>query len=184
MARAFRDEPNFTYILPDQGGRERALAWFFGSFVTQLGLRYGKVYTTSGGAESAVWIRPGVNLSPWRALRAGLLAMPLHFGIGGTLRSMALVAYLEQVRQEVAPPLHWYLVALGVDPDEQGQGLGEALLKPVFARADADGVACYLETFQEQTASFYRRFGFEVVRADVVPGGGPPFWCMTREPHF
>ncbi|MGR6035958.1 MAG: GNAT family N-acetyltransferase [Candidatus Nitrosoglobus sp.] len=183
MARAFRDEPNFAYILPNQDGRERALAWFFGSFVAQLGLCYGKVYIISGGAGGAVWIRPGVSLSLWKVFKAGLFAMPFHFGIGGTRRSISLSAYLQQVRQEIAPPFHWYLFALGIDPAEQGQGLGRVLLKPVLARADADGVPCYLETFQEQTTSFYRQFGFKVIRTDVVPRGGPPFWCMMRESH-
>lgn len=183
MALAFRQEPNFTYMLPDHEARERPLAWFFGSFVIRLGLRYGEVYAAPKGAGGAVWMRPGAKVSSWGALRAGLLAMPFHLGLSGARRSMALGGYVEEVREEAAPPSHWYLVALGVHPDEQGQGLGRALLQPVLARADEEGVPCYLETFRERTAAFYRRDGFEVVRTDVIPGGGPPFWCMTREPQ-
>lgn len=183
MARAFRHEPNFAYMLPDHDERERALAWFFGSFVARLGLRYGEVYTTPGATGGAVWMRPGTSASPWGALRAGLLAMPLRLGLGGARRSAVFGAHIERTRQAAAPPLHWYLVALGVDPSEQGQGLGGALLQPVLTRADADGVPCYLETFRERTATFYSRFGFGVVRTDAVPGGGPPFWCMMRKPH-
>lgn len=183
MGLAFRDEPNFTYMLPDHDAREQPLAWFFGSFVARLGLRYGEVYTAAGSAGGAVWIRPGTEVTPWGSLRSGLLAMPFYFGLGGARRSMMLGECVEALRQETAPARHWYLVALGVRPEEQGQGLGRALLQPVLARADEEGVPCYLETFRERTATFYRRSGFEVVRNAAVPGGGPPFWCMTRNPQ-
>ncbi|HEU5099576.1 MAG TPA: GNAT family N-acetyltransferase [Roseiflexaceae bacterium] len=182
MARAFRYEPNVTSMLRDETRRERALAWFFGSFVVRLGLRYGEVYTTPAGAGGAVWMRPGAHTSLWATLRAGLLAMLLHFGPSGAFRSAAFGAYVEQIRKTVAPPLHWYLVDLGVDPAAQGRGLGGALLQPVLARADADAMPCYLETFRERTVTFYKRFGFTVVHTDTIPKGGPPFWCMAITP--
>ena len=182
MALAFRQEPNFTYMLTGHDARERPLTWFFGSFVAGIGLRCGEVFTASGGAGGAVWIRPGASVSLWGALRSGLLALPLHFGLGGARRSMALDMHVERVRKSVAPPFHWYLAALGVHPEEQGQGLGSALLQPVLARADDHGLPCYLETFRERTAGFYGRFGFGVVHTDAIPEG-PPFWCMIRKPR-
>lgn len=183
MARAFLHEPNFTYMLPAEGDRERALAWFFGAFVARLGLRYGGVYVAPGGAGGAVWMRPGAGTSFWGTLRAGLLAMPFRFGLGPTRRSAAFGAYIEQVRKVAAPPLHWYLVALGVAPEQQRRGIGAALLRPVLQRADADRMSCYLETFRARTVEFYERFGFSVVRQDAIPNGGPSFWCMARTPR-
>lgn len=181
MAQAFRKEPNFTYMLPDDRYREKRLAWFFGSFVAGLGLHYGEVYTTRSGEGGAIWMRPGASVSPWGAFRAGLLAMPFRLGLRGSRRSMILGGHIESVRDEAAPPAHWYLTALGVRPGEQGRGIGRALVQPVLSRADRVGVPCYLETFRERTAAFYERLGFDIVRTDAVPGGGPPFWCMVRE---
>ncbi|MFW6080025.1 MAG: GNAT family N-acetyltransferase [Gemmatimonadota bacterium] len=183
MARAFRDEPNTAYMVPDPGRREAALAWFFGSFVVRLGLRYGEVWAETGGGGGAVWMRPGASASSWGAMRAGLLAMPLHFGLSGTRRAAALGGRVEQVRASIAPPSHWYLMALGIDPDAQGRGLAAATIRSVLARADADAAPCYLETFRETTTHWYRRFGFHVVHTDAVPDDGPRFWCMTREPR-
>jgi GNAT superfamily N-acetyltransferase len=60
---------------------------------------------------------------------------------------------------------------LGVGPEWQGQGVGSQLLQSVLARADADGVPCYLETGTEPNLRFYRRHGFEVAIEDDVPGG-------------
>jgi GNAT superfamily N-acetyltransferase len=182
MALAFDQEPNFRYMLQVDDARERQLTWFFGTFVIRLGFRYGEVYTTPDGTGTAVWMRPGARVSLWGAIRAGLLVMPVHLGPNGTRRSMAFGSYVERVRRKVAPPMHWYLTALGVHPVQQGRGLGRALLQPVLARADLQGTSCYLETFRERTAAFYTQFGFATLHTDHIPEGGPPFWCMGRQP--
>ncbi len=88
---------------------------------------------------------------------------PFHFGLEGTRRAADLGNYLAARREELMPEPHLYLVALGVDPKEQGRSLGRALLRPVLERADGDMTLRYLETFLERTASFYSRLGFEVV---------------------
>ncbi|WP_241846129.1 GNAT family N-acetyltransferase [Streptomyces sp. MJM1172] len=41
---------------------------------------------------------------------------------------------------------HWYLAVLGADPAAQGRGHGAALLRSGLAKADADGLATYLES--------------------------------------
>ncbi len=87
-------------------------------------------------------------------------------------------------RQLVDGP-HWYLWALGVAPERQGQGIGGALLAPILARADAEGLPCYLETQTEANVAFYARRGFEVLAADELPGQpvSVPMWYMAREPR-
>ena len=108
--------------------------------------------------------------------------MPFHFGLEGTKRSATLGNYLAARRAELMHEPHLYLVALGVDPEQQGRGLGRALLRPVLERADDEMTLCYLETFLERTAGFYSRLGFEGVHQDAITGG-PTFWCMRREPQ-
>ena len=69
---------------------------------------------------------------------------------------------------------------LGVEPACQGRGLGGALLRPILARADAESVPCYLETFAEQNLAFYARYGFAAVTAGTEPVSGIPFWTLWR----
>lgn len=76
---------------------------------------------------------------------------------------------------------HWYLLILGVEPERQGQGIGSALIAPNLARADAEGLPCYLETAKEPNVMFYRRHGFEVRDEENIPGGGPKVWMMVRQ---
>ncbi len=96
---------------------------------------------------------------------------------------MASLNYQEPLHKRDVPSRHWYLPTLGVDPLSQGRGVGGALLQPVLARADAEGLFCYLETEKEINVTFYRRHGFEVVVEDDFPNGGIHFWTMRRHPQ-
>jgi hypothetical protein len=55
-------------------------------------------------------------------------------------------------------------------------------MEPGLARADQQGLPCYLETHDEKNIPYYQKRGFELVRAEHVPGVGLPFWCFVRQP--
>jgi ribosomal protein S18 acetylase RimI-like enzyme len=94
------------------------------------------------------------------------------------VRSTRAVREIER-RHPVVP--HYYLSVLGTDPEQQGGGIGSALLAPVLHRCDADGVAAYLECSKESNVAFYERHGFTVTDRVELPEG-PPLWFMWREP--
>src|SRR4030042_2003645 len=105
----------------------------------------------------------------------GMMFVPLKFGRAAFGRLMSSLSYYERLHERDVPPHHWYLSTLGVDPPRQGQGIGGALLQPVLARADAEGLFCFVETEKEENVRFYRRHGFEVAAEHDLPSGGPPF---------
>jgi GNAT superfamily N-acetyltransferase len=79
---------------------------------------------------------------------------------------------------------HWNLETMGIVPDAQGRGVGTRLLAPGLARADQDGLACYLTTARRENLRFYGRFGFEVEHdALQLAPGGPTSWGMRRPPR-
>ena len=64
---------------------------------------------------------------------------------------------------------HYYLAVLGTDPDEQGRGIGSALIQPVLETCDRDEVPAYLESSKERNIDFYARHGFRVTDELVLP---------------
>ncbi len=76
---------------------------------------------------------------------------------------------------------HWYLGLLGTEPDRQETGVARALLTPMLARADAEGVPVFLETGMPRNVAIYQRFGFATIAVAMVPEG-PRVWGMLRLP--
>lgn len=183
LARAFLHDPLNTYLLPNPADREDLLFWYYGTIV-QYGLDAGDVYTSADCDGVAVWLRYGAEESGAdRLQQAGLADTPDVFGIEAFTRLVGVIGYLERVRKRGVQPRHWYLPALGVDPASQGSGIGGTLLRQIFSRADADGIPCYLETFQPRNLPFYRRHEFVAVADEVEPSSGLRFWTFCRDPR-
>jgi GNAT superfamily N-acetyltransferase len=80
---------------------------------------------------------------------------------------------------------HWELVHLGTRPSARRRGLGSAVLAPVLARCDDDGVPAAAAVYSWAGVRFLRRLGFEV--AEAVEGRRAvhdelPLWVLVRDP--
>ena len=92
-----------------------------------------------------------------------------------------LSEHIDAVHQRLTPFKHWFLQAVGVDPQFQGKGYAGKLLRPMFARIDEEGLPCYLETLDEANTQLYEHFGFGVVEKSTVPETKLTNWAMLRE---
>jgi len=182
LARAFFQDPFFTFVIPDGSRRVKILPWLFERMLS-YGLRYSRVLGTPSLEGVAIWLGPeNPSLRLPGALWSGLFLLPFKLGSQGLLRSLRLEACAGRLHKTCVTGRHWYLVALGVEPTLQGQGLGAALLGPILAQADREALVCYLETNNQKNLSFYQRNGFTVVgHAQAIPGG-PYTWGMLRKP--
>lgn len=93
------------------------------------------------------------------------------------------MAELEKHRHLHAPTPHYYLAALGVEPEQQGGGIGTALLKPVLNTCDERRIIAYLETATGRNVLLYERNGFAVVEELTLPGTDVHGWLMLRQPR-
>jgi ribosomal protein S18 acetylase RimI-like enzyme len=179
LARAFHDDPAWVWLIPDEEKRSRLLPWLFrvGFDVTAA-----DVWTTSGVVRGAArWLPPGrppMRVGP--TLRA-LVTTPIRLGSAIT-PFFAYGRAVEALRAEAMPEPHWYLAGIGVDPAEQRRGIGAALLQPGLAAAARGALPAVLLTNNEDNLPFYERHGFEVVREDRTPKGGPKAWAMVKRP--
>ena len=179
LAQTFFDDPVTSHIFRNPARREAGLRAYFRTQMRADYLPFGGCYTTDGVAGSAIWAPAGKPLLT--GLRAILTMLPVlpyvATNLATTLRLLTLVESMHPHEP------HWYLATLGVAVGRQGQGVGSALMRPVLARCDAEGLPCYLESSKTRNVPFYRRHGFEVVAEVPLPGDGPPIWTMWREPR-
>lgn len=182
VAEALHNAPDYKVILEGRTNRVKALSWFFGTFAARLAMRYGKIFSTEDGRGGALAFAPNKSPSFPALIGAGALCLPLYFGIRGAWRALVVGMHLERNRLDLAKKPHWYLLALGVTPEQQGQGIGDALLSEVIYRADTDEIPCYLEVFEESLVALYERKGFTVLKKSNLPYG-LTLWCMMRKPE-
>jgi ribosomal protein S18 acetylase RimI-like enzyme len=184
LTRAFQEDPMYSYLFPDLDERIRSLGRLWNG-VVRYSLVYGEVYTTPVLVGVACWLSPGnTRVTTWRTARTGfeLQRAVLRFNREARRRVLELLTYTDQIHSQVMTRSHWYLMALGVEPTRQRQGLGSRLLQPVLARADRDGIPCYLETETEQNVAFYQKYGFQIAYEGEVADAGLTLWTMVREP--
>ena len=187
LAGAFEADVMYAHLFRDRAEAHRVLRRLFGGVIAYT-RAFGEVWTTPEAEGLACWVAPGkTKLTLWRALRTrfALQRAVVGFGREARVRFLAGEAHVDRLHRQLMPDPHWYLWALGVAPEMQGQGIGGALLTPTLERADAEGMACYLETQTEENVGFYERRGFDVLAADELPGQpvSVPMWYMAREPQ-
>jgi len=182
LARAFYDDPFFTFALPDDARRRQVLPWFYEKFL-HYGLRCGRVYTTASLEGVAIWLGPH---KPYLAfpgtLQSGLWQFPFKLRWPELRRSLLLSNYAGRLHAAALTGSHWYLSELGVEPHLQGQGVASALLQPVLELAYRQTLCCYLETNNVKNLSFYRWHGFAVVSQGEATPVAPRTWAMLRRP--
>lgn len=178
LARAFADDPVVAQFIREGPNRERRLGRYF---ELECGLTlsgYGEIWLDDDGLGAAIWRRPGGYPEPavaqLRMLPRYLLLFPREMGKAS--RAMNVLARLHPKEP------HWYLMAVGVVPEAQGQGRGGALLRPVLERCDTEKTPAYLEASTADNARLYERLGFDSrEEVEALPGVRVrPMWRAPR----
>ena len=174
LAAAFQDDPVMTFLFPDESDRRLRLPRLMAILYDGDGA-HGARFMTDGCEAATLWRAPGQgHLGLAEKLRHGL---PWLHAAGLALpRALAVSAASDAAHP---PEPHWYLHIVGCRPEAQGKGFGSAAIAPGLARADADGVAAYLETANARNLPLYERLGFAVTHEWTVPNG-PRHWSLLR----
>jgi ribosomal protein S18 acetylase RimI-like enzyme len=145
--------------------------------------RYGMVATTADITGIAAWIKPGyAHLTLWKHIQTEFL-LPravMLMSMAPRLQFLRVMSQTDRLHRRLMPQPHWYLWALGIDPSNQGRGIGDRLLTSGLAHAQEAGFPCYLETQTEENVAFYGKRGFEVLHETRFPGLDLRQWFMCN----
>jgi ribosomal protein S18 acetylase RimI-like enzyme len=172
LGHAFFDDPVMSWCYPDADRRAQLLTQGFGLLLAAAH-PHGGVDTFPDLVSGAIWVPPGAELDE---------QLPRDLGeVSGEYAERLFTLFDLLDRHHPTHEPHQYLFVLGTRPGWQSRGLGSALMRPVLADCDRDGVPAYLEATTERNRDLYARHGFEVQQIVTIPDG-PPVWCMWRNP--
>lgn len=182
LGRGMRDNPLHRHVFgADPAHREIALRRLFTTLLAQYRLKGAVLGAFSAGTLAGVcaMVEPGrcqPTLGEKLALLRAVVAGRSLATVVAALRWTAAWA-----RHDPTAP-HWHLGPVGVEREQQGQGIGTALLQGFGERMDARRTIAYLETDKQANVRFYERFGFRV--AAEAPVVGVPNWFMIRRAEW
>lgn len=181
LARAFEFDPGFEWVLPEPTTRRRRLQHVFGSAVAHCD-RVGAIADFDGSAAVGIWsTRATMQIGLLDAVRTGSAALPFRLGV----RSMARLQRYEGEGDDLVrgsiPGDFAYLMALGVDPDRRGEGLGRRVIDLVGAQAESAGHRrLALRTENGSNVAMYRHLGFDLVGNGIAKSSGLEVWVMEK----
>lgn len=184
LSRAFFDTEQWVAVVPDDAVRLRKLDQMFTGTVRLTFAAGGVAERTQGFEGVALWLPPGRDVGFWPMVKSGFASA--RFAITPPFpdmrRLMRMFQQFDQSRKRTMPQPHWYLMALGVDPNSQGMAYGPALVLAGCDKADHDNLPMYIETELGPNVAFYEKLGFVVVDDLVIDAYDLSFALMERQP--
>ena len=114
LARAFDADPSLNWALRRDEKRRQAMLEFFDVSFRVMTLPFGCVQMTEDGAGVALWTPPGKwQLGVWKQL--GLF--PTFVRVLGAARLPRMVRCMNVLQERHPRVPHYYLFAMGVDPE-------------------------------------------------------------------
>jgi GNAT superfamily N-acetyltransferase len=176
VAAAFDGDPAWSFL---HGADYERLAPHFAGALFDLRVDTDDVWITGKAESVAMWVPPGADAGQGPRSEEVWSAYRERAGEEAWLRLMAYEDAVDAARPDTP---YWYLGVLATRPDRQRSGGASAAIAPILEKADAEGLACCLETSTEPNKAFYGRRGFtEVTLVHIV--AGPPTWWLRRPPR-
>ena len=174
LTLAFSSDPAARSAYPDP----RQFLKHFPIFARAFGgkaFSHGSAYYVDGYGGAALWLPPDVHPDEDTLMDLMQRTVPDQ-----ALRDATAV--FEQMGRYHPNEPHWYLPLLGVDPSQQGKGIGSALLQQALKTCDRDKRLAYLESSNPKNVPLYERHGFEVL-GTIQVGTSPTLIPMLRKPR-
>jgi ribosomal protein S18 acetylase RimI-like enzyme len=175
-AEAFFEDPVNKWVF----GTPRAIQSAFTVLARDVYVKRGQCFLAGDGG-AAMWCTSQTNRNlatlPMLALATGVA----RWGSKGAVARAIKAGEAMDANHPHEP--HMYLFTIGTRKAARGKGLGKALIRPMLAACDREGLPAYLENSNPANTGFYMSHGFERMKLLQVGEGAPPMEAMWRKPE-
>jgi len=182
LAKAYDKEPVLNWLVVQDEKRTQRMERFFEVQLRDFdSIQHDHVFTTEQLEGIAIWYPPEPQYCWNPSLLKVLSLLPKLIPIYGLRNFPSVRSGIEMIMKDHLREPHYYLLAIGVDPADQGKGIGSHLVQHGLRMCNEKGVPAYLECATERHVHFYQRHDFKVSKDFTIPKG-PKIWTMIYEP--
>jgi ribosomal protein S18 acetylase RimI-like enzyme len=182
IAKAFIDKPLYKYFTEDEKERENFLHSIFkfrisSNFNTKIidvAVEGKKIIGVASWDFHDLNEKPNPNATKniENALSTCSEATRKHW--------FAFLTTLTGSIKEIANPPFWALSPIAVLPEEQGKGVGNALIKKKLAEIDKSPYPCFLATQESSNLKIYSKYGFKIIKEDMLLPNLPSYNMLRQ----
>ena len=183
LANAFIEEPHILYYFPKESFTFKHIIEFF-RFRIKYGILFGEVFATSKNLEGiSIWI-PDTrkDITFFRIIRSGGLKLFLKCGQKAISRMELIGDITSKLYKKYVNPPYMTLTTIGVHPKYQSKGYARYLIDVMLEKLDKDKIICCLETTTIKNVKMYEKFGFQILKKEIIPNTSLSLYLMLRKP--
>jgi GNAT superfamily N-acetyltransferase len=157
LSRAFDDNQSVNYIVRNDDKRtERIAALMDYSF--EMCSLFGEVWLSDDRKACALILYPQDKKTTLSAILLNIKLIFKAIGISGIKNALDRESKIKSKQSKEPMTYLWFI---GVEPTEQGKGIGSKLLQEVITHAETRQLPVYLETSTVKNLPWYESHGFK-----------------------
>ena len=176
LAKSFDENKSVNYVVKQDKKRTRRVRRLM-NYSFELCRHSGEIYLSDDKKGVALLLLPHKKkISLWNIWN------DLHLALGAIgVTRVAKVLKREAKISKYHPKEFIYVWYIGVEPGEQGKGIGSDLMKGIIDIGNQRQLPLYLETSTEKNLLFYERFNFKIYQELDF---GHILYLFRKDPDF
>lgn len=173
LIRSFVDNKSINYIIKQDEKREQRLKHLM-EYSFDICNLFGDVYLTDDKKGCALALKPEKKRATFNSILLDVKFIFSVLGFSGVQKAMKREAVIKKSHPE---GLLYYLWFIGVEPTNQGNGIGSKLLNEIIQKGLSENRTICLETSTLKNIPWYEKHGFKIYQELDF---GYKLYCMKR----
>ena len=160
LCSSFDKNTSVNYTIKQDSQREERLKELM-NYSFLIAKKFGEIFLSKDLAGCALVLYPEKKKTTISSL---WLDLNLVFNVIGFSRIGKIISKEKKIKENHPSGGYMHLWFIGVTPQEQGKGVGSALLQQIIRKSEILKKPIYLETSNPGNLEFYKKMGFEVFK--------------------
>ncbi len=158
LTKSFQSNQSVNYIAKQDSKRTERISSLM-DYSFEVCHSFGDVFLSDDKKACALVLYPDKKKTTFKSI---LLDVKLIFSCVGIENIKKALSRESKIKQLQPKELMYYLWFIGVDPENQNEGIGSVFLNEIIEDSEHKKRPIYLETSTLKNLPWYKKFGFEI----------------------